>query len=361
MKSNFCCETYYPNPLLQQGVAGGRNRGAETAKGEICVFLDDDARFHDKDATNHVVKYFQDNQQLACIAFHIYNAYTGQEAMASIPRIDKKSIKEDYFCSYFSGGGCAILRQAFLELGMYWEPLFYSGEELDLSYRLIEKGYRIIHTNKIKIAHREAPDARPKGQWVYFNARNHCWVSLRNLQWINVITMTLSWWIKTCFISFKQGYIKFLFRGIWHCLKGIPTVNFSVMTSLYVIPTQGGIQITHWYNNAFLDYRFHGNDILKSYHEKIYSKKSVHGLAVAKIIFISFRFIKRYTVGKAKNSHKIRESGNKNMRRDKCSLIFDSAFLKMLCENVFWLDCLELSSDEKSLFINTCKSMVKVL
>ena len=55
--------------------------------------------------------------------------------------------------------------------------------------------------------------------------------------------------------------------------KIILTVNFSVMTSLYVIPTQGGIQITHWYNNAFLDSRFHGNDILKSYHEKIYRKK----------------------------------------------------------------------------------------
>ena len=44
------------------------------------------------------------------------------------------------------------------------------------------------------------------------------------------------------------------------------------MTSLYVIPTQAGIQITYWYNNALMDPCFHWNDILKSYHGKIYSK-----------------------------------------------------------------------------------------
>jgi hypothetical protein len=51
------------------------------------------------------------------------------------------------------------------------------------------------------------------------------------------------------------------------------TINFSVMTSLCVIPTQAKIQITYWYNNAFMDSCFHGNDILKPYHGKIYSKK----------------------------------------------------------------------------------------
>jgi len=54
--------------------------------------------------------------------------------------------------------------------------------------------------------------------------------------------------------------------------KYFPAVNFSVMTSLYVIPTQAGIQITYWYNNAFMDSCFHGNDIKRGHHGKIYSK-----------------------------------------------------------------------------------------
>jgi len=45
------------------------------------------------------------------------------------------------------------------------------------------------------------------------------------------------------------------------------------MTSLYVIPTQAGIQITYWYNNTFMDFCFHGNDIFELYHGKIYSRK----------------------------------------------------------------------------------------
>jgi hypothetical protein len=45
------------------------------------------------------------------------------------------------------------------------------------------------------------------------------------------------------------------------------------MTSPYVILTQAGIQITYWYNNAFMDSCFQWNDVLKPYHGKIYSRK----------------------------------------------------------------------------------------
>lgn len=207
-----------------QGVAGGRNRGIEAAKGEVCIFIDDDARLIDPETTSRVVEYFKTDEQLACVAFHIYNAFNGKEDYKTIPRIDKKSLKTDYYCSYFCGCGFALRRQLFVEIGMFWEKLFYSGEELDFSYRLIEHGYRLIYSASIKVAHREVPDARPKGQWVYYNARNRFWIALKNLPWIYVFTTTALWWMNTAFISLKSGHLIFFIRGLIHSLKGLKEV-----------------------------------------------------------------------------------------------------------------------------------------
>ena len=207
-----------------QGVAGGRNRGIEAAKGDICIFIDDDARLIDPETTLRVIEYFKIDEQLACVAFHIYNAFNEKEEYKTIPRIDKRSLKKDYYCSYFSGGGCALRRQLFVELGMFWEKLFYGGEELDFSYRLIENGYRLIYSASIKVAHREVPDARPKGQWVYYNTRNRFWVALKNLPWIYVFTTTALWWMNTAFISLRSGHVVFFIRGLVHSLKELKEV-----------------------------------------------------------------------------------------------------------------------------------------
>jgi len=43
-------------------------------------------------------------------------------------------------------------------LGMYF------GEEVDLSYRLLEAGYRIVHTPHINVRHYESHEARPLGR-----------------------------------------------------------------------------------------------------------------------------------------------------------------------------------------------------
>jgi len=99
------------------GVSGGRNKGTVAAQGEICIFLDDDARFTDPAATAKAVEYFQNDTRLACLAFTIRNAFTGIEDYKAIPRIDKKQFDQDYPCTYFCGAGFALRRQVFLELG----------------------------------------------------------------------------------------------------------------------------------------------------------------------------------------------------------------------------------------------------
>lgn len=207
---------------INEGVAGGRNRAVKTARGELCLFIDDDARLADREATRRTVAYFQADPQLACVAFFIRYASTGSEQTGAIPRWDKRSIREDYDCSYFCGGGFALRRRVFMELGMFWEALWYGGEELDFSYRLLEAGYRLIHSGTIVVDHYEVPSSRPGGQWVYFNARNRCWIAVRSLPWLYVASTSMAWWCYTAFMALKSGHCASFARGFRDSLRGLP-------------------------------------------------------------------------------------------------------------------------------------------
>jgi hypothetical protein len=217
-------EVRYIYQATNLGVTGGRNKGTAAARGEICIYLDDDARFLDPAATGKAVDYFQNDAQLAGLAFTIRNAFTDAEDYKAIPRVDKKQLDDDYQCTYFGGGGVALRRDIFVELGMYWEKYFYGCEELDYSYRLLDHGYRIIHSAVITIAHREVPQARPKGQWFYFNTRNRCWLAWRNLPWPYALSMTLAWWGRNGFVSLRHGQFGFFLRGVRDALTDMPHV-----------------------------------------------------------------------------------------------------------------------------------------
>ena len=212
VKNNFP-EVRYIYLENNLGVSGGRNKGTLAAQGEICIYLDDDARFTDPAATAKAVEYFQNDARLACLAFTIRNAFTGVEDYKAIPRIDKKQFDQDYPCTYFCGAGFALRRKIFLELGMFWEKFFYGCEELDYSYRLLENGYRLMHSAAITIAHREVQQARPKGQWLYFNVRNRCWLAWRNLPWPYAVSTTVLWWGHTAVTSLRYGLFGYFVKG----------------------------------------------------------------------------------------------------------------------------------------------------
>jgi GT2 family glycosyltransferase len=219
----------FPEALLikletNHGVSGGRNRGAAAASGEICVFIDDDAQLADRQATRRIIRYFDDDPNLACLALKVCDPVTGNEDYRAIPRADKRRVEHDYQCAYFCGAGFVLRRYAWLEVGMFWESLVYGGEELDLSYRLLDRGYRLHRTSSIAVLHRNVTTGRQRGQESYFYARNRCWIAMRNLPWLYVFTTTGLWWAYILMSSAKRGEMNLAARGIWDALRGAPPV-----------------------------------------------------------------------------------------------------------------------------------------
>jgi len=204
------------------GPPGGRNFGVRMASGEICVFIDDDARFNDHNALEKIDAYFDADQELGGLAFRIIRPQDGIEEYKSIPRVDKKIINEDYECSYFCGAGFALRHHIFSETGMFWEDLFFIGEELELSYRLIEKNYKIVRSYSIPVIHYETPQARVPGKWIFYGARNRLWIALRNLPWRYAVSHTLLWWGYYFIQSLRNRHPIYFIQGVKDAVLGLP-------------------------------------------------------------------------------------------------------------------------------------------
>jgi GT2 family glycosyltransferase len=210
----------YPSKV-NLGVSEGRNVGIEMATSDVCICIDDDAAFEADDAVRRVVDYFEADSRLVSVAMTILSSSTGEEEHKGIPRLDKKVLDRDYECTYFCGAGFAVRRSKFLEVGKFWSPLVYGSQELDLSYRFLDRGWRLIHSAGIRVIHKSSPLARPGGQWIYFNTRDRSWVAIRHLPWPAVLTTTLLWWCQTFGVSLRTGRLGAFFRGLWASLGGI--------------------------------------------------------------------------------------------------------------------------------------------
>lgn len=179
----------------QLGVAEARNVGYRKATGEILVTLDDDARFNNLDATENIVFEFESNSELGILSFKIVNYYTQAVEDSKIPtRDDNRSANESFECAYFLGGGNAIRAEVFEKVGYYPSDFEYSFEELDLSYRAFDEGFRIKYVPSVVVIH----EADPKSEGVERDTleqylTNRIKVAVRNLPWRYVIVSSVIW------------------------------------------------------------------------------------------------------------------------------------------------------------------------
>jgi GT2 family glycosyltransferase len=141
------------------GVTSGRNQLVEATSSDLLVFLDDDAVFRSP-VVAPLRERFAADPKLAVVAFRIERA-TGPRVSLEYPfRGKSREDAEARACTYFLGGACAVRRQAWVEAGGYDEGLFYSTEEVDLGFRLIRSGWRLLYDPAIVVEHRPSLKGR---------------------------------------------------------------------------------------------------------------------------------------------------------------------------------------------------------
>ena len=219
----------YPNVIVlpqerNTGAPQGRNIGIARAQGELCFCMDDDAELIDPDTITKCVQYFYNDPLLACLSLHVLDQYDNI-VIKLIPRRDRKILTEDTPGAMFSATGCMMRRAAFNDVGGFWEMLNpYFGEEPELSYRLLDRGYHILLTPKVAVRHYESLSERFNDRRLYNGVRNTPWFALRNLPWYAVITLSILTWGYFFLLALKNGQLAVFFRAIIASISGIPAV-----------------------------------------------------------------------------------------------------------------------------------------
>lgn len=185
---------YFKTPQ-NLGVTGGRNFGIKKAEGEILVFIDDDAFFRDKNALRKIYEKLIQDGKTGVLSFKIINYYSGEIEKGTFPHLDKKlDVDKEFETTYFLGGGCAIKKEIFNKIGYYSNKFFYGMEELDLSFKLLDVGYRIFYFPQVIIFHKKSLKGRLSNKEMWKKIlENRISIAVINLPWLYVIISTIVW------------------------------------------------------------------------------------------------------------------------------------------------------------------------
>lgn len=217
------------------GVPGGRNVGTRQGSARYTVSIDNDAVFESDDSLKKVVDFFESDPQVGAVSFRIKNFYSRDDDELSwvFPKRLKENRDSSFITTRFSGCGHAIRRDVFEDSGGYDDQLFFYWEEVDISYRIINAGLKIVYNPDISVLHKVSPEARVK--WgekrFYFLVRNAIYMSNKYYQNnFRTTLLILGYSVKGCLnILFRQTFLGVL-DGIKMCIQ------FNQEQALTVLP-----------------------------------------------------------------------------------------------------------------------------
>lgn len=201
------------------GVAGGRNLGIAQSKGKYLVFIDDDAIWQSSDNVYKIVNHLRSNLQCGAVAIKSLRP-DGTTIVEEYPHPDKKFIAQvnhTIEVPYYYGVGHGLKRDALHVSEVYPIRYFYSMEEIDLSLRIIDRGYIIIYDPNIAVYHMHSQLGRPVVGVSYWkrNMLNKCRVAWRLLPYPYLITIFFIWSIAVIVKTKSLLPLLSVWRDLW--------------------------------------------------------------------------------------------------------------------------------------------------
>ena len=172
------------------GVPGGRDRGLRAGAASIVAFLDDDAEA-DAGAGATLLRAFDAEPGLGAVSMRLVDE-DGVTARRHVPRFGDRDAGRAGDVATFLGGACAIRREAYEDAGGYWDELFYGHEELELSWRLIDRGWSIHYLADATVFHPRTEISRHAAGW-NLTGRNRVMIARRTLPWPVALTHVTAW------------------------------------------------------------------------------------------------------------------------------------------------------------------------
>jgi GT2 family glycosyltransferase len=166
-----------------------RNLAAREAKGEPLLMLDDDA-YPLPGAVEELAEAFRRDPKLGVAGGLVRDVdlATGVEVERGVNTFDfwlsggRKPSEQDLGLPafFFPEGASMVRREAFLQVGGYYEPYFQTVSELDLATRMLASGWEVRYLPSARFVHLKASTGRDKAEMLELRIRNQIWYFYRH-------------------------------------------------------------------------------------------------------------------------------------------------------------------------------------
>jgi GT2 family glycosyltransferase len=163
-----------------RGIPGGRNAGVEAVRGDVLVFLDDDASLPAPDTLARMAREFAADARLALVQPRVEPADGGSPPRQWVPRVRVGDRRRSSDVAVFFEAALAVRRSAFEEVGGWPGEFRFMHEGIDLAWRLLDGGWRLHYDGELVALHPAIKPAPPHYA-AYFGARNRVWLARRYL------------------------------------------------------------------------------------------------------------------------------------------------------------------------------------
>jgi GT2 family glycosyltransferase len=173
--------------------------GARHARGEVILFLDDDS-FPRPGCLDRMLRRFATDPTLGAAGFTVHLPDGSQECSA-LPHV-------------FVGCGVGLRARALNEVGGLDRSFFMQAEEYDLSFRLLQAGWRVEIFADLEVNHLKSPQARRSRRTTFHDVCNNLRVIARYLPEAYADIYREDWLLRYRWFAEKAGHITAYERGV---------------------------------------------------------------------------------------------------------------------------------------------------
>ncbi len=174
------------------GIPAGRNAGAPQVRGDVLLFLDDDATLTDPDFLAEAVRRLDADPQLGLLQPRVDgpDGVPGPRRWTPRMRVGDRRRSSPVFSVW--EGAVVVRRAVFERIGGWPAPFFYAHEGIELAWRVWDAGAVVRYAGDLAVEHPLTVTTRHR-DFYRLNARNRVWLAKRNLPWVLGVPYVLTW------------------------------------------------------------------------------------------------------------------------------------------------------------------------
>jgi GT2 family glycosyltransferase len=202
-----------------RGIPAGRNAGVPAVRGDLLLFLDDDAVLGDAHTLTAIAARFAADPELGLLQPRVVPDGPGVAPRDWVPRlrVGDRARPGDVTAVW---EGCVAMPRALFDAVGGWPAEFrFAHEGIDLAWRVLDAGRRVHYAGDLEVRHAPYVPA-PHDERVYYAARNRVWLARRHLPvWLGVLYVT-SFMVRTLPLVRTRARARAALRGYRDGLRG---------------------------------------------------------------------------------------------------------------------------------------------